>query len=1021
MKKWILFNLDHPKLIIALICIVTVISATGLLNLHFDSSTEAVMPKDSIAYRMGQRAKQVFIDSKTFMLTGIEPVAGKKLFSKEVFQHINKAVQEIEEFKDFNLYLENGRLDKLIKLGRVQIKSGRQKKKSEKSENFTQGKGEIENDLDAEFLGGGKEAEQNQGLESDLDAEFLSGENPAAEAAQDKIEDSLDAEFLGGGKAKSDNAGESTTHEPARDIWDLSKPLEEKNYAKPVRDRRNYDYGAYQPVPLSSLKDGLDKVGQFQLETILYLNDMHKLHDDHLLSKSEYKNILEKWEEAYLYKSMEIVKTFINPITGEDITGTEDTLKPVELVKEDESGVRQLPETADDFEEYKKILFGNPAFKSTLYSLDDSGHIRALAFTIAMKPQKDHSPIFIYLRELMEKYNHDPVIMTPAGTPVFEEYIKEYMNDDLQIFLPLVFIVVILTFYLNFRLLRGVVLPTLCLGLAIIWTMGLMGFMGIPITLVVNMLPSLLVAVASSYSIHIFNQYLHDHEALHTNDKKRELLVSMNHISITVMLAAFTTFIGFLTLTVNQITSLRDFGIFAAIGTMLAMAISVMLIPSALMMMKLIPLKEESDNTSGKSETNPAVKKIVGYFSRLSLNHSHAVVITVGIIFIISAIGLTLIDVETGPMYTFKEEDYPYQTEMRINELFEGTMVLNLIFDTGRKDGVKDPEFLKFIEDMRNWIVTPEGKKKYHQLQTAAFGDIIKRMHKAMNGDDPAFYRIPDRASVIRDYLEIFTGEDKDSDGRIDSMEQFIDRDYRYTNVMIRTGNYEGELYSTNVIEKGQERIRNYLENHPYGKKFKTYFVGEPVNMTVISNLIVQGQVISVFLTLIIVALIIFLLFRNIQAGVVAVIPISVSITIVYGAMGYFDIPLDIAKALLAALAIGIGVDDTIHMLKTLRHNIIKGLNLRAAMVASHNEAGVAIVYTSLALVFGFSVLLFSKFVPIMYLGLLVTATMIVTTISALLLLPSVIVLFRLPLDKELDWKILRWLNLNALFKLDEE
>jgi len=188
----------------------------------------------------------------------------------------------------------------------------------------------------------------------------------------------------------------------------------------------------------------------------------------------------------------------------------------------------------------------------------------------------------------------------------------------------------------------------------------------------------------------------------------------------------------------------------------------------------------------------------------------------------------------------------------------------------------------------------------------------------------------------------------------------------------------------------------------------------------VLSDLILKGQILSVIITLFLVAIIIFLLFRNWQAALISIIPITTSIVITYGIMGYLDIHLDSSKALLAAVAIGIGVDDTIHMLKTLRHNLRKGMSMTDAMNKTHREAGLAIVYTSLALIFGFSVLIISEFVPVQYLGVLIAMTMISTTISALVLLPSVIILLKLPLEKELQWKIFKWINLGRFFEVED-
>jgi len=322
---------------------------------------------------------------------------------------------------------------------------------------------------------------------------------------------------------------------------------------------------------------------------------------------------------------------------------------------------------------------------------------------------------------------------------------------------------------------------------------------------------------------------------------------------------------------------------------------------------------------------------------------------------------------------------------------------------------------------MRAWIVRPEDRGQYHQLHTLSFGDVVKRMHKAMNSDSMEYYVIPDTETTISEYLEIYSGDDRDSDGRVDTIEQFVDCDYRYLNVLVRIGTVGDEPMSTAINKKGIERIQRYIDTHPELNKYRYFFTGEIVNFMVLAELIVRGQVVSVLLTLCIVALVILLLFKNWEAGLVAVIPISVSIIVVYGLMGFLGIPLDTAKALLSAIAIGIGVDDTIHMLKTLRHNIDRGMNIEQALTKTHREAGVAIVYTSLALVLGFSVLMISGFMPVFYLGWLVSVTMIATTVSALVLLPAVVILFKVPLNKQMQGGVFKYIHLDEYFNLNND
>jgi len=967
MHKWITFSLKHPVSVILILTVLTLISFAGLKEVRIDSSTEAMMPKQSKAYQLNERAKEIFGDNKTFSITAIEASHGEELFSLKALQKLNLLVEELEEFKDFNPQLEKKRLTLLLTAGGI-----KETQRAEKKQENVQGSPESAADL----------------------------------------EDELDNEILNNAPSSKKLPIPELPSDP--DIWNLKRKISTDYHVVPSIPEKNFDYSGYTPVNISSLKKHLDPVACRQLDTLMLVLEINK-PSDQVITKDEFSRILDQWNSLSRYKSMEIIKTFLNPVSGEDFIGTADELKQRKFLEKNSEGKFILPSNEQEFETYKKILLRNPAYKSLLYSINDKGTIRALAMTMLLRPLKNHDEIFNFFYLTIKKYNTAPLTLTPMGILVEQKYVKDSMIDDLKSFIPFVIIMIMISFFFHFRSIRGVILPTVTVLMATIFTFAIMGFAGIPITIVVNMLPPLLIAVGSSYSIHIYHQYLHDQEMIHMEGKRKGLLISMKHISLTVLLAAGTTFVGFLTLTTNQISSLRHFGIFAALGTLLAMAIASMLIPSVLSILKMPPKKKTDSITTHSGNTSGITVKIIEALSALSIHRPGTVLFLSLILISAFSWGITKIQIETAPIRMFKPSSYLYQSDLKMGELFDGTLTTNLIIDSGKKNGAKDPKFLIEIEKLRNWIISPDNRNNYHLLHTSSFSDVIKRMHMAMNNDDQRYYSIPESASTVTDYLEIYSGEDRDSDGRFDSLEQFTDSEYRYVNILIRFGSINNKILSTNIIKAGQEHIRKHASENPALNKYRIIQTGEASNLITLADLVVKGQVTSIILTLLIVALLIFFLFKNVKAGLLALIPISVSIIITYGFMGFFNIPLDIPKAILAAVALGIGVDDTIHMLKTLKHNIKKGLPINEAIEATHHEAGLAIIYTSLSLIIGFSILLLSDFVPGQYLGAMIVLTMVSTTIAALALLPAAIVFFKINLSEQSDLKIFRRQSLKNL------
>ncbi|MEA3470829.1 MAG: MMPL family transporter, partial [Thermodesulfobacteriota bacterium] len=301
-------------------------------------------------------------------------------------------------------------------------------------------------------------------------------------------------------------------------------------------------------------------------------------------------------------------------------------------------------------------------------------------------------------------------------------------------------------------------------------------------------------------------------------------------------------------------------------------------------------------------------------------------------------------------------------------------------------------------EELRKWLESDDNPD-LNIGRTESFSDFIKTMHMAMNNDDNSFYKIPENRSDIIDYLEIYSGDDDDSDGRFDEFEPLVDTDFRTCNLLARLCGKEDDVISTAEMKNIAIKISGYLDrNLPEDYSFS--ISGFPLMNVKLVYYVVKGQLQSLFLSLIVVGIIVALLFRNIKAGPLALIPMSVAVIVNFGVMGWLQIDLDMATSIIAAITIGIGVDDTVHFLNTFRQYRALGFSVDETITKTLAVSGKAIVFTSLALVFGFSVLITSHFRPVALFGILTAATMINTTIGALLILPSVIKITGVNLDK---------------------
>lgn len=712
-----------------------------------------------------------------------------------------------------------------------------------------------------------------------------------------------------------------------------------------------------------------------------------------VLTSTEIDHIIKRFKQSRDVRQDYLVDLIVSPLTMQDLIGEDNTLISYDLIETDDYGNRIIPETDEELAVFEDRLRNNPAFEGGIYVQDEkTGKITDFGIMVRLIDVPDYDPIVIEIQDIASGYKND-LDITLQGVPVVYHEINEYMKGDLKRFLPLVFLVVIVIFFLNFRSIRGVILPFATLVLADIWIMGLIGHLGFKLTIVGISLPTLMTAVGSSYSIHILNQYYMELDDIKKLGLFDGLKSAMSHISLTVTLAGVTTFLGFFMLVTNQVSSIREMGLFSAIGVLFAVFISITLIPAVLVMLKLDTRKPEKSIIP----IGGPVDKIIAVFTRWSLDHSRMTIIVMCVIMAVSFIGLTRIQVETSVHAYFKKDDPVLESSKLIGEKFGGSYGLNILIETDEFEGALEPELLEFVEEFRVWLEAEENID-LNIGRTDSFTDFVKSMHLAMHDNDFEYYKIPEERIDVESYVSIYPGRDDRDTGIPDDFEPYIDWQYSTLNLFARIWEREGKLISSSIMEHLIGKTSLYLdENLP--AEYTYQISGEPKILVKMSNYVVRGQIMSLFFSLIAVSIIVLLLFRNWRAGAVAVIPITTAVLFNFGVMGWLGIRLDIATAIIASITIGIGVDDTIHFLNNYRRFKSLDMSMRESVAATLQISGRAIIYTSLALTFGFMVLVVSSFKPVIYFGILIACTMVAATVGALLFLPAVIKAFNIKLS----------------------
>ncbi|MCX5852158.1 MAG: MMPL family transporter [Deltaproteobacteria bacterium] len=718
-----------------------------------------------------------------------------------------------------------------------------------------------------------------------------------------------------------------------------------------------------------------------------------------VLSAHQIRKLHERTQDLKDLKKRKITYRIISPFTTKDIIGVNDTLKTYHLIEKDGEGKRILPKSEEDFRQFQKKLLRNPAFEKGIYSKDSAtGKITDLGFIVRFSKDSNTETDDAMSREILKIVGGYPSLkIITQGQPLVYVWIVDAIQRDFYVIVPLALLVVMIVLYINFRSVRGVWLPVVTIIMATAWDLGLMGLTGVALSPIGVSLPPLLICVGSAYAIHVMSQYYEDLELIQGTERSKGLLSSMAHINVTVGIAGLTTIISFWTLATHQLSALRIWGFFSGLGVTFAVFIAMTLIPAVLAILPHRHHFKIREARKSRSTGRSPVEVVIRWFTTAALNHPGKVMIVIGAIIVFSIIGIFRIHVETELLQYFKADNPIRQSEKVIGEKFGGRWGFNILIDSGVPDGVKTTEYLNTIDNVRAWLESDENS--YLNIgRTDAFSDYIRTMHMAMNNDDRAYFAIPSNSQDIKDYLEIYSDDDLNSDGRIDDFEPYVDPKFQTCNILTRICQKQGHMVGTVELEGILNKISDYLKSH-LPENYSVTISGHPTLIIKTADYIMSGQISNLIQSIIVISIVVFIVVRNVLMGFLSLIPLVLAVTLNFGIMGWTGIPLDVATSVIAAITIGIGDDVTIHFINTWRHRMKAGRSIDESIKEALAESGRANIFTALSLMAGFSVCCISTFKPVVLFGMLMAVVLTANNIGALLLLPAAIKLTGIDLN----------------------
>ncbi len=580
-----------------------------------------------------------------------------------------------------------------------------------------------------------------------------------------------------------------------------------------------------------------------------------------------------------------------------------------------------------------------------------------------------------------------------SGGPALAASITQLFLQEVSRLLALSLVTLVLMMFFLFRHPLGVVGPVVVVGLAAFWTFGFMALVGMPVTMVSSILPAFLISVGVGDSVHIMSVY-RDRRRLGA-DNHGAILHALGTTGRAILFTSLTTAVGLLSFQFATIEAVRDVGLAGAFGVMVALGNTVFLLPIAL------HFNRRGHLGAARQHENDWIDRVLRWTSRLSGREpgasltgpqaegvrarSRRVLVVAAGLTALAVYGGSLLRVWHNPV-SWVPDDAP--TKIAFNEMDAhagGTATIQLLIRAKGPHGVKDLELLRGLEKLERYIRAYRHEDARTGEVTQVVGgsvsllDVVRETNRALHGGDPAFYRLPDTQRALSDTLFLF-----ENAGPQD-LRRLATADLRQTQMTIRVKWLEATAYGpmTRYVDEG---IAKYIGDRAEVRTTGAAFTLFTTVSSLIDNLLRSFAVAFAVITV----LMIFLL-GDLRLGLVAMVPNLLPIVFIMGIMGFVDVPLDMANLMIASIAIGLAVDDTIHFLHHFHlHYVING-QVEAAIGYAYRHTGRALVGTTAILGLGFVVYVASQLLSLQRFGALIGLTVVLALLVDLIFGPALL------------------------------
>ena len=591
------------------------------------------------------------------------------------------------------------------------------------------------------------------------------------------------------------------------------------------------------------------------------------------------------------------------------------------------------------------------------------------------------------IRAVISKYSENAKIHL-GGIPMIADDMMTYIKNDIVVFGIGVFLFIVATLWLVFRNIKWVIMPLLGCSVSVAIMIGLLGFLGWKVTVISSNFIALMLILNMAMNIHVTVRFLQLKKEFPNFTTKEAILETTKKMFFPILYTVLTTICAFLSLIFSGIKPIIDFGWMMTLGLTVSIIVTFFLLPS------LLSLFANNEDVEVK---NSEKSKITSALANFTKKNTKVIFGSAILVVILSIFGISKLEVENSFINYFDKETEIYKGMKKIDDELGGTTTLDVIIKFPKKEKIEENS----DDDFSEWEENEENEDKSTYWFTRNKIDKILKVHDYLDSL-PEIGKVLSFGSIIRvaedlnkkplQSLEIAVLYSKiPKEIKKDIITPYISVENDEARISVRIKDSLEDLRRNDLINKINEDFKTKL-----GLSSEEYkLAGVVILFNNLLQSLFKSQILTLGAVMLGISIMFFILFRNFIISIIGVVPNFIAAFFILGIIGMLGIPLDMMTITIAAITIGIAVDNSIHYIYRFKEEFEKLNDYELTVDRCHNTVGIAILNTSITIVFGFSILILSNFIPTIYFGVFTGIAMLLALISVLTLLPKLILVLK--------------------------